>query len=67
MGSMTLQEYLTANGLSGNQFARQSGVDVSTINRLLAGQVPRVDTIDRIDGATGGQVSFQDWVKEKKP
>ena len=63
---MTLQEYLAANNLSGNQFARRSGVDVSTINRLLAGQVPRVDTIHRIEGATGGQVSFQDWVRRQE-
>ena len=63
---MTLQEYLTLHALSGNQFAKRSGAcSVATINRLQAGQVPKIQTIRAIEEATNGQVSWADWLRQE--
>lgn len=59
---MTLKEYLAQEAMPALRFAKRAGVDSSTIDRLLAGQMPRIDTIKRIEQATGGAVGFEDWV-----
>lgn len=58
---MTLIEYLTATQTDARQLAVTAGVAWSTMERLVLGGKPRVDTARRIESATCGQVRMEDW------
>lgn len=60
---MTLSEYLETQNMTAHRFAGMSGINHTTIGRLLAGQVPRVATAQKIHDITGGAVTLEDWTK----
>ncbi len=72
--NMTLKSYLKSRGESEAGFARRTGVQQKTINRICAGEVRcRIDIANRIVRAThkdptpsGGTVSFEELIPKKK-
>lgn len=62
---MTLQEYLTANSLSSQQFAEIIGVSRITVNRYLAGtRRPELAVLYRIIKVTDGLVTADSFLSE---
>ena len=66
---MKLLRYLAERGISETAFARESGLDQRTINRIVKGQEPTASTALRIIRASrrrpaprGGTVSLEDLV-----
>jgi len=58
---MTLAQYLAQKGITPSRFARLADVRASTICRIMNGERrPRIDTVTKICGATGGLVSLED-------
>lgn len=62
---MTLKEYLTATKpkkISHAAFGERVGVTQATINRYVSGdRFPSPDMIRKIQDATGGAVTVNDW------
>jgi transcriptional regulator with XRE-family HTH domain len=59
--SMTLDEYLKTNGISGRDFAREVGSTEATISRLRRKMhMPKLDLVQRIIEHTRNTVSLQD-------
>lgn len=58
---MTLDQYLTDNGLKEADFAEKIGVDQSTVNRLRKTQVPSKEVMAKIFDVTGGAVRADDF------
>ncbi len=59
---MKLHHYLESKNEPGAHFARRVGADQSVISRLVTGdRTPTLALAQRIDKATGGQVSLHDW------
>lgn len=61
---MTLQEWLTAEGVTPRQFSERVGVATRSVYRYLSGDthpVPRI--MVRIQTATGGKVTAADFYK----
>ena len=60
---MTLDEYLTTNGISGAAFAERIGVNAATVYRIKTGRVfPHRSTLAAIVEATEGAVTANDLV-----
>jgi predicted transcriptional regulator len=60
---MTLEKYLSDAGMKPSSFAAELGVPASTITRLLKGErSPRLDLIGRIQTATAGKVTANDFL-----
>lgn len=60
---MTLHEYLAIRDLKPSAFAAELGVPASTITRLINGErSPRLELIGRIQAATGGKVTANDFL-----
>lgn len=58
---MTLDQYLSRNGITETEFASLIGVKQSTVNRLRKGQVPNKDLMGVIFIKTNGHVSANDF------
>ena len=64
---MTLREYLTRSDTTISEFARQIGVGRMTVHRWVKAQrYPRPDMMDRIMGATRGNVTALDFLQALK-
>lgn len=60
--STPLDTYLTANGMTGRDFARAVGISEQTLSKLRRGhRAPTLEQALRIDAATGGAVSTLCW------
>lgn len=60
---MDLSSYLREADIKPTRFAEALGVPASTITRLLSGErSPRLDTIAKIERATGGKVTANDFL-----
>ncbi len=60
---MTLADYLTREKTSPAAFAEKVGVPASTISRILKGdRSPRLETIAKIEEATDGAVTANDFM-----
>lgn len=61
---MTLEKYLSKNGLTQKDFAAKAGLAQSTISRLAMGRFnPSLELLSRIYDATGGAVRPNDFHK----
>ncbi len=58
---MTLDQYLTDNGITEATFAKAIDVDQSTVNRLRKGQVPNKALMAAIFDETAGAVRADDF------
>jgi transcriptional regulator with XRE-family HTH domain len=62
---MKLIDYMKQNKLTQNKFAHKSGLTRSTICRLLKSErFPTPDTMNKIELATLGQVTANDFLKQ---
>lgn len=60
---MTLEQYLSANGISQKDFAESIGVGQSHVSRMMAGKVNLSFTVlRRIAQVTGGKVTANDFL-----
>ena len=60
---MTLDEWLTRQGMEAKTFAEQVGVDKATVGRWRGGgTVPRPRVMARIVAVTGGAVTANDFM-----
>ena len=65
---MTLSDYLTRHSLTASEFGRRLGVSHSTVLRWCSGDhAPSLATIRRIEEATGGAVTVQDFMPGAAP
>lgn len=56
---MNLRDYLASIGMSAEQFAALIGVEVQSVYRYMLGRrFPRPETMDKIERATGGKVTY---------
>ena len=63
--SMKLIDYIKQNKLTQNKFAHKSGLTRSAICRLLkCERFPTPDTMNKIELATLGQVTANDFLKQ---
>jgi len=63
---MRLSDYLQENQIAAPDFARLIGCDKGTVYRWIKGEViPMPDTIGEIMNATGGAVTFEDFLEER--
>lgn len=60
-----LKKYLADAGVKKSQFAKDVGVSPGRISQILndPDQRPSRELIAKIEKATGGKVTFQDWVE----
>lgn len=59
---MKLADWLKREGRHGREFAREIGVHYVTLSKWGIGEnMPRPDKIRRIEDATGGAVTYQDF------
>ncbi len=59
---MTLAQYLKDNGINQVDFGMKIGLSGASVSRLKRGlQWPDKDTVRRIEVATGGQVTANDF------
>lgn len=59
---MTLGEYLKSEGINQADFGKKIGLSGASVSRLKRGQQwPDKDTVRRIEMATGGQVTANDF------
>jgi transcriptional regulator with XRE-family HTH domain len=59
---MTLDQYLTSNGITEAAFATEIGADQSTVNRLRRkGQIPSKELMAAIFEKSGGAVRADDF------
>lgn len=59
---MKLAQYLSEKKATASQFARELGVPVSTVTRLLrAERRPGIELVARIAAATNGAVTAEDF------
>jgi DNA-binding transcriptional regulator YdaS (Cro superfamily) len=66
MTAMTLREYLKAKGLSRSAFARQFGVEHSTVSRWADGITqPSLQRAIEIEAATEGAVRVADLARQE--
>ncbi len=66
--SMTLDEYLTVNGITDAAFAMAIGRSQSSVNRLRRGETrPDWKTLKRISEATNGAVTPNDFMGVPDP
>jgi transcriptional regulator with XRE-family HTH domain len=62
--TMTLQEWLDANGIKVVELSDQLGLDHSTLYRILRGErMPSLEVAAVIEYYTGGQVSADSFLK----
>ena len=61
MQGMTIDQYLTENGITNVAFAHLVGADQSTIQRLRRGQMPSKDLMAAIFDKTDGAVRGDDF------
>jgi len=60
---MTLAEYFQITGLKKSFFAEKICVPKQTLSTWISGKkMPRIETILKIEEATGGKVKAKDWV-----
>lgn len=61
---MKLDQYLQESHIPARQFATTLGVHVSQVSRWASGdRTPSIDQAARIKEATGGRVTFEDFVQ----
>ena len=64
---MKLAEYLKTQGESLTAFAHLMGVEPPTVHRWANGfRVPSIRMAHEIKRATGGAVSYEDWLDDAK-
>lgn len=62
---MTLIEYFQFTGLKKAFFAEKLNVPKQTLSTWINGRkMPRIETIMKIEEATGGKVKPKDWIKQ---
>lgn len=62
---MKLEQYLTNNSIKPVAFAASIDVAPSTITRIIRGErLPRIDLVEKIKRATGGEVTLEDFLAE---
>ena len=60
---MTLAEYFVITGLRKSFFAQKINVPKQTLSTWITGKkMPRIETIMKIEEATGGKVKPKDWI-----
>ena len=60
---MTLAEYFEITGLRKGFFAQKINVPKQTLSTWITGKKkPRIETIMKIEEATGGKVKPKDWI-----
>ena len=59
-----LEKFLADSGMSKSEFAKSVGITPGRVSQLLnnPNERPGRDLIARIEEATGGAVTFRDWV-----
>jgi transcriptional regulator with XRE-family HTH domain len=63
---MTLKEYFEITGLKKTFFAEKIGVCRQLLSVWIHGKkMPRLETIMKIEEATGGKVKPKDWITER--
>jgi transcriptional regulator with XRE-family HTH domain len=64
---MRLREYLRLADVSQTRFAALIGVQQATISRYISGeQIPSTPIVVKIRDLSGGAVTLDDWLPEKK-
>ena len=64
---MKLAEYIKSNNITFAAFACEMGVEPPTVHRWANGfRVPSIRMAHEIKQATGGAVSFEDWLEDAK-
>jgi len=63
---MNLREYLFRKRIKQNEFAKDSGVSLPTISRVLRGEDLKMSIAKRIVDASKGQISYEDIAQEIK-
>lgn len=62
---MKLEQYLTDKNIKPVAFAASIDVAPSTITRIIRGErLPRIDLVEKIKRATGGEVTLEDFLSE---
>lgn len=60
--TMNLRPYLSENGISPADFAREIRVEPASVHRYLTGErIPRLEILERIVQATKGAVQANDF------
>lgn len=63
---MKLKDYLTDSGVKQKFFAAKIGMSENSITSYVLGKkIPTISAAWRIHKATGGAVSFIDWLEEE--
>lgn len=64
---MTLQDYKEKKGFSYRDLAVELGVGHDLLFRYIKGErFPSMNTIVKIEESTNGEVSVNDWLKQRK-
>lgn len=64
MSFMTLDQWMTRQGLTQQQFAEVAGISQSFVSRILAGQTPSAATMRTIFRVTNGAVTPNDFFND---
>lgn len=65
---MKLQEWLDHNGRSVTWLSQQTGLSISYLSRLIAGERSlSMTTAAKIAEATNGEVTADDWMRQRPP
>jgi transcriptional regulator with XRE-family HTH domain len=64
--SMSIDEYLSAHGLTLRYFSRLCGCTPSRLTQIKRGARPSWELALRIEEATGGLVGREQWYPERK-
>lgn len=68
MRMMTLQDYLSANGINQADFAKRIGVSRPYVCLLALGtKTPSLEVALSIQEVTGGEVSVNQWKRNESP
>jgi len=63
---MRLKEYLSRNNLTQLKFSASAGLSNVHLGRLIKGRhLPSIPTIKKIEKATNGEVTINDFLKDK--
>lgn len=62
VGLQKLKLYLSAAGISNNDFAEKAGINLRTFERYIQGhRMPNLEAAIRIERASGGKIKPEDW------
>lgn len=63
---MKLEEYLSSNNLTQLKFSASAGISNVHLGRLIKGRhLPSIPMIKKIEKATNGKVTINDFLREK--